>query len=155
MGERGTGEAWKWVARSMGLAAAYDAAFAVAILVFSGPASALMGLAVPADPIYFRMNGIFLVLLAALYVLPARDPIRYRGVVVVAAVGRLLGFAFLTGSWVLGAPTAFLWLGYADLAFAAAHALLLHEAEAGAGAAPARAAGPEDRNPRVRASRHG
>jgi hypothetical protein len=109
----------------MALGAAYDAAFAAAILVFTRPAAALMGLTVPADPVYLRLNGIFLLLLAGLYLLPAVDPVRYRGVVAVAAAGRLLGFLYLATAWLEGEPRAFLALALVDLAFAVAHTLLL------------------------------
>jgi hypothetical protein len=113
------------VAASMALGAAYDAAFAVAILAFTRPAAALLRLPVPADPVYLRLNGVFLLLLAGLYLLPAVDPVRYRGVVVVASAGRTLGFVYLAWAWLEGRPAAFLGVAFLDLAFAVTHAVLL------------------------------
>ena len=116
---------WKAVGLSMACGAAYDLCFAVAILFFAAPAAALLGLAVPADPLYLRLNGIFLLLLAGLYSLPAVAPRRYSGVVVVAVAGRTLGFLFFAWSWKTGAAPVFLALGTLDLLFAVLHAALL------------------------------
>ena len=127
MDERATGR-WRAVAASMALGAAYDLAFAVAILAFTRPAAALLGLEVPGDPVYLRLNGIFLVLLGGVYLLPARAAERYQGVVAVAVAGRALGFVYFVAAWVGGRPAAFLGLGLADLAFAVAHAVLLWRA---------------------------
>lgn len=116
---------WSWTARSMAAGAAYDAAFALAILVFAGAALALLRIPLPEDLLYFRFIGVLLILLAALYVLPAREPRRYQGVVAVAAGGRFLGFLYLAWAWRRGAPDAFLALACGDLLFAAAHGSLL------------------------------
>lgn len=109
----------------MALGAVYDWGFAVAILLFKARAAALLGLSLPADPVYLDLNAVFLVLLGGLYLLPARDPERYRGVVAIAAAGRFLGFLFLGSAWLDGRPLAFLALSLGDLAFALAHAILL------------------------------
>ncbi len=112
----------------MACGAAYDLCFAVAILWFTAPAAALLGLALPADPVYLRLNGIFLLLLAGLYSLPAAAPKRYSGVVAVAVAGRVLGFLFFAATWTAGAATAFLVLGVGDLMFGIVHAALLWRA---------------------------
>lgn len=127
MGERAAGR-WRAVALSMAAGAIYDLGFAVAILALTRPAAALLGLEVPDDAVYLRLNGIFLVLLGGLYLLPARAPERYQGVVAVAAGGRALGFAYFVAAWATGRPAAFLGLALADLAFAVAHAVLLARA---------------------------
>jgi hypothetical protein len=116
---------WSWTARSMALAAAYDAVFAAAILLFPQASSALLRIPLPADPVYFRFVAVFLLILAALYLLPAREPRRYQGVVAVAAAGRFAGFLYLGWAWSGGAPRAFLGLACADLLFALLHAALL------------------------------
>ena len=116
---------WSWTARSMALGAAYDAAFAAAILLFPDTASALLRISLPPDPVYFRLVAVFLLMLAAMYLLPAREPRRYQGVVLVAAGGRLAGFLYLAWAWSGGAPPAFLGLACADLLFALFHAALL------------------------------
>ena len=128
-----TERVWKWVGRSMGIGAGYDLAFAVAILGFGREATTVLGLTFPADPLYLRLNGVFLLLLAGLYALPAMDPMRYRGVVAVAAIGRLLGSLFLTYAWLRGRPLVLLALAMGDLAFCAAHAILLRMALRGTG----------------------
>jgi hypothetical protein len=113
---------WSWTARSMALGAAYDAAFAAAILLFPRAASAWLRIPLPADPVYFRFIAVFLLILAALYLLPARDPRRYQGVVAVAAGGRFAGFLYLAWAWSGGAPPAFLGLAGGDLLLALLHA---------------------------------
>jgi len=109
----------------MACGAAYDLCFAVAILLFTVPAAAVLGLAVPQDPVYLKLNGIFLLLLAALYSLPALAPKRYSGVVVLAVAGRALGFLFFTWIWFGGGEKVFLLLGTADLMFSLLHGFLL------------------------------
>jgi hypothetical protein len=109
----------------MACGAAYDLCFAVAILFFTAPSAAILGLTVPADPVYLRLNGIFLLLLAGLYALPAAAPRRYSGVVIVAVAGRTLGFLYFALVWMAGAPTVFMFLGAIDLLFGLTHALLL------------------------------
>jgi uncharacterized MnhB-related membrane protein len=118
----------------MALGAAYDAAFACAILLFPQAASARLRIPLPADPIYFRFIAVFLLILAALYVLPAREPRRYQGVVAVAAAGRFAGFLYLAWAWGDGAPATFLGLACADLLFAVLHGTLLVSARGAEGA---------------------
>ena len=115
----------------MGAGAAYDAVFAVLILAFTAPAAAVLGLEVPADPVYLHLNGVFLLLLSGLYLLPALDPVRYQGVVAVSAAGRAVGFLFFMAVWGRGGPDAFLATGLGDLAFAVLSAALLLRARAG------------------------
>ena len=110
---------------SMAAGAAYDWAFAVGILAFPELSARMLGLVVPADPVYLSLNGIFLLLLGALYLVAARDPERHQGIVAVAAAGRFAGALFLAKAWAAGRPAAFLWLGVGDLAFAVVHAALL------------------------------
>ena len=131
MEHRETTEArWSWVARSMALAAAYDLSFAVAILFFTAPAARLLRLALPDDLVYLRFNGVFLLMLAGMYVLPALQPQRYRGIVSVAVIGRFLGFVYLGWvAWSGGAPT-FWGLALTDLFFSILHAVLLIRARA-------------------------
>jgi hypothetical protein len=117
----------------MAAAAAYDAAFALSILGFADASSVLLGIPLPPDRVYFRFIGVFLLMLAGMYALAAREPRRYQGVVAVAAAGRLAGFAYMAWAWTQGAPAAFLAMAYGDLAFAGLHAFLLlsaREAEA-------------------------
>ena len=85
-----------------------------------------MGL--PEDLVYLRFNGIFLLMLGGIYLLPTWQPQRYRGVVAVAVIGRFLGFVYLGSVWFSGGASTFLWLGFADLAFSLLHATLLNRA---------------------------
>lgn len=116
---------WTWVARSMLLAAAYDFAFAVAILFATAPAARLLGLDLPDDPVYLRFNGVFLLMLGGMYLLPAFRPQRYRGIVSIAVIGRFIGFVYLGRVWSSGGPRAFAALALADLSFALLHGVLL------------------------------
>lgn len=116
---------WRHVARSMALAAVYDLVFAIAILFSTGFAARLLGLALPDDLVYLRFNGVFLLMLAGMYSLPARHPRRYRGIVSIAAIGRFAGFIYLGGVWYGGGAAVFLGLALADLFFSALHAVLM------------------------------
>jgi len=116
---------WSWTARSMALGAAYDAAFAAAILLFPRTASALLRIPLPDDLVYFRFLAVFLLMLASMYLFAAREPRRYQGVILVAAAGRFAGFLYLAWAWRAGAPAAFLGLACGDLLFAGLHAALL------------------------------
>lgn len=98
----------------MGVGALYDFAFAVAILAFPDVAAGRMGLTLPDDRVYFQLDGVLLLLLAAIYMLPARDPDRFHPIAPVSATGRLLGLAFFVWAWSRGRPAAFLALGIGD-----------------------------------------
>ncbi len=116
---------WRAVSWSLVAGAAYDLAFAAALFTALEPAARVLRLPVPGDPVYLRFIGVFLAMLAAVYLWAAAEPRRRQGVVVVAAVGRGAGFAYMAWAWLGGRPAAFLVLALADLAFGAAHALLL------------------------------
>ena len=94
-------------------------------LVFFAGDGTMLGLELPGDLVYLRLNGIFLLMLTAFYLLPVLDPRRYAGVVVVAVAGRFLGFSYLAGAWSAGLPAAFLALALGDLFFCLLHGLLL------------------------------
>lgn len=117
--------AWRALGVSMAAGAIFDAVFAVSILVFTRPAAALLGIAVPPDTVYLGLNGVLLLLLAGVYSLAAWDPVRYQGIAAVAAAGRAGGFLYLTGAWLGGRPPVFLGLAVSDLVFGLIHAVLL------------------------------
>jgi hypothetical protein len=120
---------WRPLALSMAIGAAYDAAFGVAIMLFLEPAGALLRLEVPDDRFYVRLNGLFLLMLAAVYGAAARHPARYRAVVWTAIVGRSAGFAYFAGEGLSAGVPTFVVLGVADLAFALAHLVLIRRAD--------------------------
>src|SRR5262245_55240154 len=109
---------WRTLALAMGFGAIYDVAFAVAILAAPEALSKLFGIPLPDDRFYLRLVAVLLLVLGAIYLLPARDPERFRAIAPIAAAGRLLGFALFTLAWSQGRPGAFLVLGSADLAIA-------------------------------------
>lgn len=116
---------WRRLGWSMAGGAAYDLAFAVAILAFREPAAGWLGLALPEDPTYLQLNGILLTLLGAIYLVAAADPRRHQAVIAVTAAGRFLGFTFLAGVWLARDVPAFFGLALGDLFFALLHAALL------------------------------
>jgi hypothetical protein len=115
------GGRWRAVAIVLALGAAYDLLFAVAILGFTRGTASMLGLPVPGDPVYLYLNGVFLVFLAGVYAVVARQPARYTALVPVFAGGRALGFLLFLWAWAGGRPSIFLALGLADLAFAVAY----------------------------------
>ena len=102
-----------WV---LAVGGAYDIAFGVAILTLARPAAAMLRLPLPEDPVYLYLNGIFLLIVGAVYVAASREPERYPAVAPISAVGRVLGFVLFAWAWRGGRPTTFLALGLADLA---------------------------------------
>jgi hypothetical protein len=114
------GARWRMVGVVLGVGAAYDLVFGLAILGFTRRAAAVLGLQVPADPVYLYLNGVFLLLLAGLYGAAAREPGRYSAVAPISAAGRALGFLLFVWAWRGGRPATFLILGFADLALALA-----------------------------------
>lgn len=104
----------------LAIGAVYDLVFAVAILVLARPAAAILGLPLPDDRVYLQLNGIFLLILGAIYLAASRDPGRYSAVAPISAAGRVLGFLLFAWAWRGGGPSTFLALGLADLAIAVA-----------------------------------
>lgn len=111
--------AWTDLSRAMGFGALYDLAFGLAILGFTREAAGLLGLTVPDEPVYLHLNGVFLVLLAGLYALPALDPRRYQAIAPLSAAGRGIGCLVFARAWLAGGPATFAALGAADLAIGA------------------------------------
>lgn len=122
--ERGSRH-WRVVGLVMAAASAYDLAFGIGILVLRRSLAAMLSIPLPEDGTYLGLVGVLLLVLGALYVLPARDPVRFAPVVAISAVGRLLGCAYLAWVWTRGHPPAFLGLAAGDLAFAAAQTIVL------------------------------
>ncbi len=113
------GGEWRMVGIVLALGSGYDLAFGVAILGFTRPAAAILGLRIPDDPVYLYLNGVFLLILAGIYAAAARAPERYRAIAPISAGGRTLGFLLFAWAWSDGRPATFLALGLADLALAA------------------------------------
>ena len=109
---------WRTLSLVLAAGALFDAAFGAAILLAPAPAAALLRIELPADLVYFRLNGVLLLILAAVYALAAREPERFHAVAPVSACGRALGFVVLSA-----AGRTFLALGAADLVIGLATAL--------------------------------
>lgn len=107
---------------SLIVGAFYDLVFALLMVLAPRLPARLLDLPLPGAPFYLWVMAVLLLMLAAIYVLTAWDPICYRGAIVVAIVGRLLGGVTLAfGAVHLALPG--LWvLALADLAFGLVHA---------------------------------
>jgi len=114
------GGRWRTVGILLAAGSIYDLVFGVAILGFTRPAASILGLEIPADPVYLYLNGVFLVVLGAVYAAAARAPDRYPLIPPISAGGRILGFLLFAWAWAGGRPTTFFALGLADLAIAIA-----------------------------------
>lgn len=103
--------------------ALYDLGFAALMVVAPGVAAEWFGLPLPGERFYLWLIAVLLAMLAALYLMAARDPRRYSAVIAVAIVGRLAGAAAFTLA-ALGRPdlAALYPLAAADAAFGLAHA---------------------------------
>jgi hypothetical protein len=112
---------------SLVLGALWDVAFAL-LLAFAPEASArVFELPLPPLPegaFYLWVLGVLLLMLAALYVVAARDPRRYSGILAVAIGGRVLGGLVLLLASIggeRGVPGLYP-MAAADLAFGISHA---------------------------------
>jgi hypothetical protein len=114
------GGKWRMVGIALAVGSAYDLGFGVAILGFTRLAASTLGLEIPADPVYLYLNGVFLLVLGALYAAAALEPERYRLIPPISAGGRTLGFLLFVWAYRGGRPITFLALGLADLAIALA-----------------------------------
>jgi hypothetical protein len=97
---------WRALAVVMASGAIFDLLFGTAILLAP-------------DRVHLRLNGLLLLILAAVYALPALRPERFHPIAPIAACGRVLGFLVLAAAWRSGSPRVFFWLGTADLFLAA------------------------------------
>lgn len=111
---------------SLLVGAVYDFGFAVVMVLAPEVPARILSLPLPALPrgqFYLSILAILLTMLAALYLLAARDTQRYSGVVGVAICGRIAGglafFAAAATGTDLGGLVP---LGVADLAFGLVHA---------------------------------
>lgn len=103
------------------LGAAFNAAVAVALLAFPRRFGETLGLQLPDGRVVLWLLAGLLVTSSALYLLAARDPRRYSGVIAALVAGRLLGAAALGGGAFTRPDPGQLWLLAAvDLAFAVA-----------------------------------
>ncbi len=111
---------------SLWFGALYDAAFAVLMVTAPGLPARLLRLPLPPLPegaFYLWIMAVLLLMLATLYLLAARDPGRYAGVVAVAAGGRVLGgLAFLAAARGHSGLAGLYPLAAADLGLGLAHA---------------------------------
>ena len=110
--------------RSLFLGAAFDVAFGLPALLAPGWLTGLVGVELT-DPIAYRLIGLLLLMLAGFYAVAGADPVRHRGNVVVAVLGRLGGCVLLLSCWWRGgegAPMIHLLVALSDGMFAAVHA---------------------------------
>jgi hypothetical protein len=109
---------------SLVLGALYDLGFALLMIAAPGVPARLLNLPLPPaeGAFYLWVMATLLAMLAAMYLVAARDIRRYSGIIAVALGGRLLGGLVLGfGAWRLGLDG--LWpLAAADAAFGLAHA---------------------------------
>ncbi|HPR62718.1 MAG TPA: hypothetical protein PK014_00735 [Thermoanaerobaculia bacterium] len=102
----------------------YDAAFAVMILFFPRPIFHLLSIPYPEPSVYLKLCGIFLAMLAWIYFLYVKSPLRYAGLVPVVILGRTCGallFGFGIPVWHL--PLVFLLFAGGDFIIASLHTM--------------------------------
>jgi hypothetical protein len=105
----------------------YDVGAGIAFSLFRAPLNALFGLPAPAPPIHADLNSIFLTCVGIGYLLPYRDPVRYRGYMwIFGVLLKSAGAAAFVADYVLrGAPQALLLFAAGDGAIAALTAVAL------------------------------
>jgi hypothetical protein len=125
-------EAHRKLRVTMAAGSLYDFTFAMINLAAPGLGSWFLEIPLPAQQIYLRFTGVFLLMAALFYMLPVIHPGRYLGNVVVAILGRAVGGVFMiTAALAFAEPPAFILLGGGDLIFASLHLYYLARAEGG------------------------
>ena len=110
---------------SLVLGALYDLVFAVLMVTAPGVLADLFALPLPGAAFYLWLLALLLTMLAALYLIAARDPRRYSGIIGVAVVGRFAGAVVFALAATREPAWAGLWsAAAADAVFGLAHALL-------------------------------
>jgi hypothetical protein len=109
---------------SLILGALYDAVFAALMVAAPEATARLLRVPLPGERFYLHLMAVLLLMMALLYMAAARDPRRYATVTAVAIAGRLAGAAaFWLAAWDRPDLSSLWWLGAADFAFGAAHAV--------------------------------
>lgn len=114
-----------WLRGSLVAGAVYDLVFALLMVAAPGVPARLLGLPLPPPEtmFYLWVLAVLLAMLAALYLLAARDTRRYSGIVAVAIGGRLLGALVMAiAAWRGPGIESLYLLAAADAAFGLAHA---------------------------------
>lgn len=80
--------------------AIYDGGFGIPVFLFPLWSIRLLGLPEPGSPpIWLRLDAIFLIVVALIYIVTARDPQRYLGNVLVAIFGKAVSVIFYVAYW--------------------------------------------------------
>jgi hypothetical protein len=102
----------------------YDALVGVAMLAGRPLLAQIFAVPLPTPPIHADLNGIFLLSVAAGYLIPYRDPDSRGGRAYLWVMGPLLkgagALAFVLDFWIRHSPPAFLLFGLSDGALALA-----------------------------------
>lgn len=113
----------KLLRASLVAGALYDFALAASLAAVPELPARLLGLPLPGESFYLAFMAIALTMLAAFYLLAAKDPRRYSGIIVVAIAGRLLAAAALArAAWDRPDLGGLYPLATADAAFGLVHA---------------------------------
>jgi hypothetical protein len=99
----------------------YDVGAGIAFSLVRAPVNALFGLPIPTPPIHADLNSIFLICVGIGYLLPYRDPLRYRAYMWIFGVAlKSAGAAAFAADYALrDSPPALLLFAAADGAIAA------------------------------------
>lgn len=107
------------------LGAIYDLFFGLFILFLPVVLAKIIKLNMPAEQVYLRLDGLFLVIIGAFYYLFWMDSVRFKEVVFLAIAARISGFLFFVSAWLFFAyPVTFLLLGIGDGFWAVLHFVL-------------------------------
>ncbi len=98
----------------------YDLLLGVMMLAGRGDLARMFGTSLPVPAIHADLNGVFLIAIGIGYILPWRDPVRYRGYLWI--MGPLLkgvgAAAFVVDHAMRNSPAVFLWFAASDGALA-------------------------------------
>jgi hypothetical protein len=88
----------------------YDLSVGLALIFLRPQLQAVFAVAAPQPPIHVDLNAIFLICVGAGYLLPYRDPVRYRAYMWIFGVALKAGgaMAFMLDYVLRGSPRAFL-----------------------------------------------
>jgi uncharacterized protein YjeT (DUF2065 family) len=111
---------------SLLLGAVYDWFFGLSLLLIPALLAKIISLEMPAEQIYLRLNGLFLIIIGVFYALYWFHREKYPAVPLIAVLARFSGLIFFTGAWALFSyPITFLLLGLGDGLWSAIHLTLI------------------------------
>ena len=113
------------------VAAVFNFAVGLPLLIAPEVLLSMLGIPVPADPLFHRLSGLLIVCFGGVYWVLSQDTVRYRPLVWLGVAGKGGVVVLLTQAWLAGSvPFLAYALALGDLAFGVGFLMFLFSTEA-------------------------